>query len=152
MDIQELKQGPDLSQNEALNKSYDYMKQLLAELRTKELKDEVVSAINEQVELINAIPEAGKDLKKQLSKSKSKITGLVEKEHKLVPKGYYRMKWMALGMTIFGLPIGLMFSMLIDNFAYLAIGLPIGMPIGMAVGGGMDQKAAQEGRQLNVSM
>ena len=69
---------------------------------------------------------------------------------KLVPKFYYRNLWMVLGMSAFGIPLGVAFSMSIKNMAFIGIGLPIGMAIGMIVGTNMDKKAFDEGRQLDV--
>jgi hypothetical protein len=36
--------------------------------------------------------------------------------------------------------------------ALLGIGIPIGLAIGIGVGTAMDQKAAQEGRQLDIEI
>jgi hypothetical protein len=36
--------------------------------------------------------------------------------------------------------------------AFLGIGLPVGMVIGMAVGSGMDKKAFEAGRQLDLEI
>ena len=57
---------------------------------------------------------------------------------------------MALGMAAFGVPLGVAFGTSLDDMSFLAIGLPIGMVIGLAVGSGMDKKALEEGRQLDV--
>ena len=57
---------------------------------------------------------------------------------------------MALGMSAFGLPVGIMISVLTGNYAFVSIGLPIGMGAGVAVGSAFDRKAATEGRQLNI--
>ena len=57
---------------------------------------------------------------------------------------------MTLGMSAFGLPMGLALSTATDNFGLLGVGLPIGMVIGMAMGTGMDKKAKEEGRQLEI--
>lgn len=59
---------------------------------------------------------------------------------------------MALGMVVFGLPLGIAFGTILDNIGLLGIGLPIGMVIGLAVGTGMDKKAKEEGRQLNIEV
>ena len=64
----------------------------------------------------------------------SQIINLLEKELKLVPKNHYTTTWLALGMTIFGLPIGVVFGSSLGNIGLMAIGLPIGMAIGMGVG------------------
>ena len=77
---------------------------------------------------------------------------VLEKEQKLVPKNYYRKIWLILGMSAFGLPLGVVFGFALDNMAFLGIGLPIGMVIGMAFGAQMDKKAEKEGRQINMEM
>jgi len=56
---------------------------------------------------------------------------------------------MALGMSIFGVPMGLIFGNSLDNMGFMAIGIPIGMVIGMGIGAGMDKKAEVKGRQLD---
>ena len=55
-------------------------------------------------------------------------------------------------MTAFGLPIGVVFGLLMKNMGLMAIGLPIGLGVGAAVGSSMDKKALQEGRQIDVEM
>jgi hypothetical protein len=71
---------------------------------------------------------------------------------KLVPKDYYRSLWMTLGMSAFGIPMGVVFGISMGSMAYLGIGLPIGLVIGIAVGTAMDKKALEEGRQLDVEI
>ena len=78
------------------------------------------------------------------------ITDTCRKKFGLVTPNYYQNQWMILGMTVFGLPFGLMFSLALDNFAFFTIGLPIGMPIGIAVGAQKDKKAKEEGLQLSA--
>lgn len=81
-----------------------------------------------------------------------RMVNTLEKEVKLVPKNHYRNRWLALGMAAFGLPMGVVFGISLGNMAFLAIGLPIGMAIGIAVGTGLDKKASEEGRQLDVEI
>ncbi|MFW5708571.1 MAG: hypothetical protein ACOC12_11640, partial [Bacteroidota bacterium] len=80
------------------------------------------------------------------------IFSFLEKELKLVPANYYRNTWLAIGMAAFGLPIGAAFGILTGNIALIGIGLPIGLAVGMALGSEMDKKAAEEGRQLDLSV
>ena len=54
--------------------------------------------------------------------------------------------------TIFGIPIGAAFGLSLNNMAFLGIGLPIGMSIGLAMGARMDNKAKEEGRQLDIEL
>ncbi|MFN4198393.1 MAG: hypothetical protein ACK4FS_05120, partial [Flavobacterium sp.] len=85
-----------------------------------------------------------------VKKQQTRIVNLLEKELKWVPKNYYRNLWMVLGMTSFGLPIGIVFGMSLGNLAFLGIGLPIGLAFGIALGTHLDQKAKDEGRQLDI--
>ena len=55
---------------------------------------------------------------------------------------------MVLGMSSFGLPMGVAFGLALGNIGLMGLGLPIGMGIGLAVGTNMDKKALAEGRQL----
>jgi hypothetical protein len=59
---------------------------------------------------------------------------------------------MAIGMSAFGIPLGVAFGASLGNMGLLGIGIPIGMVFGMAIGSGMDKKAIQEGRQLDLEM
>ena len=81
-----------------------------------------------------------------------RILKLIEKEQKLVPKNIYRNRWLAIGMSAFGIPFRVAFGISLGNMAFLAIGLPLGMAIGIAIGAGMDKKAFEEGRQLDLEI
>ena len=79
-----------------------------------------------------------------------RILKLIEKEQKLVPKNIYRNRWLAIGMSAFGIPFGVAFGISLGNMAFLAIGLPLGMAIGIAVGTDLDKKALKNGKQIDV--
>ena len=111
-----------------------------------------LSLINSEIESLNNISGTEKEWSKQLYKSQHKIMRKIEKDLKIVTKGYYTNMWMALGMSVFGLPMGLVFAFSLDNMAYLGIGLPIGMALGTAIGSGMDKKAKEEGRQIDCEL
>jgi drug/metabolite transporter (DMT)-like permease len=87
-----------------------------------------------------------------MKKTQTQIIKLIEKKHKLVTKNHYRNTWLAIGMAVFGIPLGVAFGTSLGNMALLGIGLPIGMAIGMGVGTGMDKKALEEGRQLDLEI
>jgi hypothetical protein len=55
-------------------------------------------------------------------------------------------------MAAFGIPIGVAFGASLGSMAFLAIGIPIGMVIGLAIGSGMDKKAFEEGRQIDLEL
>lgn len=142
----------DLGQNKKLQNAYNQFDRLLTELRNKELPDEIVISINNRVEQINAVSIAEKGLRKQIRKTQKGILSLIEKELKLVTKNHYRNTWLAVGMAVFGIPLGVVFGTLLGNMGLLGIGLPIGLAVGIAVGSGMDNKAYKEGRQLDLEI
>lgn len=152
MEIKGLKEIPGIDQNKKLIAAYTQFDNLLTELKKKELPDEIVISINNGIDQINSTSHSEKELRKQIRVTQSRILKLLEKTVKLVTKNHYRNTWMALGMAVFGVPIGVAFGTSIDNIGLLGIGLPIGMVIGMALGSGMDKKAFEEGRQLDVEL
>jgi hypothetical protein len=152
MILKELKNRPNINQNKKLYAFYTQFGKLLMELRTKDLPDDTVNAINKGIDKINSIAVSEKELRKQMKKTQTQIIKLIEKEHKLVTKNHYRNTWLAIGMAVFGIPLGVAFGTSLGNMALLGIGLPIGMAIGMGVGTGMDKKALEEGRQLDLEI
>jgi len=152
MKFEKLKTRPELGGNPKLEKAYFQFERLLDELTKKELPDEIVNSINDEIEALNSIAESGKILKKEIRKRQSGIIRLIEKKLKIVPKNYYRNMWLALGMAAFGIPLGVALGTSLDNMAFLGVGLPIGLAIGIGVGTSMDQKAAREGRQIDVEI
>lgn len=104
---------------------------------------------NEWLDLLSEEDDANR-LRKKINKVYFKIVNLVVQKVKLVPKQYYQNLWLAVGMSAFGIPIGVAFSVALDNFAFIGLGLPIGLSMGIAVGVGLDKKAEKEGRQLDV--
>ena len=152
MEIIELLERPNLNADEKMANAHQNLNQLLSELRNRELPEELIISINQKVEQVNSFTGSDKELRKQYNKAKTSILTLIEQKVKIVTKGHYRTRWMAIGMTAFGLPFGVLFGTMLDNMAYLGIGLPIGMAIGLAIGSGMDQKAQAEGRQLDLEI
>jgi len=151
MTIIELKDRPEFDADSKLYKLYIQFTQLINELRKKDLPDVIVEAINEDIKDLNSLTTA-EQVKVAVKQKQTKIIKLLEKQLKIVPINYYRNIWLAVGMSAFGLPIGVAFGLSLHNMGLLGIGLPIGMAIGLGVGSGMDKKALQEGRQLNVEI
>ncbi len=152
MDIEELIRrdvSPEDTKLYALYKSYDA---LMTELSRKELPGEVVGFINTQVAELNAYGESDRSYRKKLRGKMWKILRLLEKTLKIVPRNYYRQTWFVLGMSVFGVPLGVVFGSAFDNMGFIGLGLPIGMVIGMSIGASLDRKAAGEGRQLDFEM
>jgi hypothetical protein len=142
----------NIDQNVKLHNVYAQYTELLNVLGDKELNQNIISAVNEDIALINECSESEKELKKRIVKAQSGVIKLIEKELKLVTINHYRNTWLALGISVFGVPLGVAFGASMDNMGYLGIGLPFGMLIGMVVGTRMDKKAKEEGRQLDIEM
>lgn len=153
MEIFELKEKGSISDNIKLNRIYRQFQEILKELRKRELPEKIVELINPKIEDLNSTSYTDKELIKLFKKKQKIILELLEKESKIVPKNHYRNLWMAVGMSAFGLPIGVVLGLtVLDNVALLGIGVPIGMAIGIALGSGMDKKALKEGRQLDLEI
>jgi len=152
MEINNLNNRPTFEKNAKLNRKYIQFENLLNELKRKELTTEIIGSINQDIEQINVRTNSEKELGKQLRKRQTNILRIIEKELKLVPKNHYRNTWLALGMSAFGIPLGVAFGASFGNMAFIGIGLPIGMVIGIAVGTGMDKKASDNGKQLDLEI
>jgi predicted RND superfamily exporter protein len=152
MNITELHPKPEIDNNIKLKEKYLQFQKLLMELRKKELPEGIVKSVNQDIQNLNSFSVSGDELRKIITKKQNGILKLLEKELKLVPKNYYRNLWMVLGMSVFGIPMGVAFGASLGNMAFLGIGLPIGMAIGTAVGAGMDKKALIEGRQIDMEI
>nr|WP_321410512.1 hypothetical protein [uncultured Carboxylicivirga sp.] len=152
MELKELEIRNEIYADNRLHKKLNYFKKLIQELRKKDLSSDVASKINNVIDELNSFTGSNNALGKKLLKSKIFIIRLIEKELKLVPKNLYLIRWMAIGMSAFGVPMGISFGMMLNNMAFLGIGIPMGMVIGLAIGSAMDKKAAEEGRQLDIEM
>lgn len=152
MEIKELVRRPNIEQNKKLNSAYTQLNTLLTELKKRDLNEKIVNSINKGIDQINAGSESEKAYRKQIRKTQSSILKSIESELKLVTKNHYRNTWLAIGMAVFGIPLGAAFGASMGNMGLLGIGLPIGMAIGIAVGSGMDKKALETGRQLNFEV
>lgn len=148
--ISQLTNRNGLAQTKGLEKLYAKYQSLIEELNDRAIPQDLMEQVNEEVATLNEMPNSGKELKKATKKSFARILKLLREEIDLVAKNYHRNTWMALGMTIFGLPIGMGIATAVGNFGLFAAFMPIGMAIGIAVGSGMDKKALEEGRQLEI--
>lgn len=147
MKIIEPKKRDDLQNTPKLHEAFGLFEKLIYELNKKNLPETTIEFINQHVEELNTIPSSDKSLKKQ-----AQITKFLEKEHKLVPKNYYRNLWIPLGMSAFGLPFGVALGLVVNNMGLLGVGLPIGLAIGAIVGTRMDKQALTDGRQLDTDL
>lgn len=150
MKLATLKPKPAQCSSQQGIKEYKQLENLIKELKNRDLSEVILVRINKKIEVLNLLFDSNSKNKTALKikETKNSIIKILEKELKLVPKNYYRNIWMVLGMSTFGIPLGVVLSLTIDNWAFISIGIPIGMAIGMAYGASLDNKAEQENRQL----
>lgn len=148
----DLNQRPGIKQNNKLNMAYVQFGKLLSELRKRKLSDKILNVLNHHIEDLNSISDSDKKLRAQIRIHQAAIVRRIEKELKIVCKNHYRNTWMGVGMAAFGIPFGVAFAMSLDNMAFIGMGIPFGFAIGIAIGTKMDQKAAKEGRQLDLEL
>lgn len=151
MEIIKLNKRQNFADDKKLNRTYIGFETLINELKPKKLPDNIVSSINQHIEEINTTSFADKKLRRLIEKKQGKIRTLVEKELKIVPKGYYLSIGIAVGVAI-GMMIGTAIGLSLDNIALMATGIPLGVGVGLAIGARMDKKAFEEGRQLNLEI
>lgn len=152
MDYIKIVKRPNIENDKKLLVNYQNFENLLSQLEQKEIPSEINNFINQEIEAINSFSGTDAELSKKIRKTLSGILKRIEKELKLVPKNYYRGLWLALGLSVFGIPIGFAIALSLGNMAFLGIGFPIGMGIGVAVGTAMDKKAKNTGKQLDFEM
>ena len=152
MEIKEIDKKSDIGKDKKLLSKFNDFEKLINELKKRKVPSDIVNSVNRDIDNINSFTGSNKDLLKQLKKAQSGIIKLAEKELKLVTKNHYRNMWLALGMSAFGIPIGVVFGISLGNMAFLGIGIPIGMAIGIGIGTAMDKKAFEEGRQLDLEI
>jgi len=143
-------QRPELSDKTKL--AYEQFERLIVEIKKKKLPEEIELVINKHITQLNSVTDSDKLLRSEIRKEQSKIVGMLAQKLKIVPINYFRKNWFVLGMTVFGLPIGAALGLSLGNMAFLGIGLPIGMSMGLAMGARMDNKAKEEGRQLDIEL
>lgn len=152
MEIQNLKEKPEIDLNRKSSKKYVQFQKLINELRNKELNDDVVIIINDNINSINSISSLDNQFSKRLKSAQSKILKVIEKHHKLATENHYRNIWLALGIGAFGVPIGVVIGAITGNMAFIAIGIPIGFGIGIAIGTMIDNNLKNQGKQLALEI
>jgi len=152
MNLYRLKNRPALQQEGKAFKKQEKLNMLLSELETRNLPESLSNTINKKVEKLNDLKGSEKELHKSYIKFQHSILRLIKEETGIVKKGHYKHMWTALGMSVFGIPLGIAFSSAFGNMAFLAVGLPIGLVMGAAVGAKKDKAAAAEGKVLDVEI
>lgn len=150
--IQQLNATALTEESKKLKKRFGLFNQLIEEINKKDIPKESLHLISEMIKELQSNPKSAKLYAINIRRTQTKILRMLQKEHKIVPKNQFRNMWMAIGMSAFGVPMGVAFGASLQNMAFIGIGIPVGMIIGMAIGAGMDKKAEQEGRQLNIQI
>lgn len=146
-----LENREEFKQSEKLAKVYQKVQRLIEVLNTRiDIPSDIENNIQQEAQVMDEYEGSPKELRKILKKGYTQILSILRKEVGLVPKGYHQGKWIALGMAIWGIPIGLILSIPLGNMSMLGAGLPIGMGIGIAIGSTLDQKAEKAGKQLDL--
>jgi hypothetical protein len=138
------------TENTRLQKAHQEMTGLIAALNKREVPQDIAEEINIIIANLNAFTGDEKQFARELNQAYQHILKLVQEKLNWVPKDFYRNQWMAMGLSVFGLPMGVALGIALDNMAFMAAFLPLGMIMGMGVGSGMDKKAAEEGRVLEI--
>lgn len=133
-------------------KAYKDLQSLLDELRDRTLDQEVITDINKKIDEMNNFRGDEKEHTKQLKKTQQSILYILHQKMRIVPQNYYRNMWMGLGMAVFGIPMGTVLGLVMENMAFIGAGIAIGVPLGLGIGTNLDKKAAQEGKQLNFEL
>lgn len=152
MEFIALKEGLNPEFYPKLEKKIDYFNRLIQQLKEREIPETTIEFINNQIKETNSQELDSKKLLYFMRRVQVKIFQHLEKELKLVRKGHYKTMWLALGMAIFGVPLGVAFGFAMNNLGLLGVGIPIGMAIGIALGAGMDAKALSSGNQLDLAI
>ncbi|WP_246050003.1 hypothetical protein [Aquibacillus sediminis] len=90
--------------------------------------------------LINKQGQFEKQTIKQHKQKLQKITTHLQKQHQLVPDGYY----LTMGLA-FGTSLGVVFGAALNN---IAIGISLGISIGVAIGISLDGDAKKKGNVI----
>ena len=152
MKINNLQTKPLFNQDKKTSLKFEIFQQLINELNKKDIPVAMVASINQDIEEINKFAGSDKETLGLLKKKQESILKKLEKELKFVTINDNRNLWLTLGMSAFGLPIGVAFGLSLGNLGLLGIGLPIGMGIGVALGSFLDKKAKAAGKQLEVEL
>jgi len=144
------KERNDRFENKKVAKAYSRIQTLINEANKKEIPAELASLINKNIEEINSFEGSDKELIKILNRTYSEIVNLLKTKLGLVTQNQYLTLWMAIGMPLFGIPAGIMWGLVLDNLAFIGLGLPMGLLVGLLIGAMKDSKAKDEGRLINV--
>ena len=94
------------TENKKLFKAYQKMAKLITALGKKEVPEAIVDEINIKIANLNAASRDEKEYARELDRAYQSTLKLVQEKLNWVPRDFYRDQWMALGLSVFGLPLG----------------------------------------------
>lgn len=103
MNIIKLIEPKDENISPKLKEIYFKFNELIDELNSKEFPVNTINSINLYIEELNSASPNMKGVRGHLLKKQTKILRLIEKEHRIVAKNYYRNLLMILGVSSFGM-------------------------------------------------
>lgn len=140
--IEALEKASAQEYNSSIKKVLDSLVKIFTQLEERGLDPDT---LKDHMSAIKTSVESSPLKYTHISKLKTNLTQTLMKDHGLSTKGYYQNLWLVLGMSLFGIPMGFIFGLALDNFAFFGLGLPMGMPIGIAIGFQKEKKAREAG-------
>lgn len=132
-----------------VKQAYESYEKLILAIEEKNIPEKIKTIIEKEIDELNHFEGNNSELFIKIKKSQITILSILHSELKIVAKNHHRNYWLVMGFTVLGIPLGIAFSYLLDNYGYIGVGLAGGIPVGMLLGKALDKKAAMEGRQLN---
>ncbi len=145
MMIEKLKNRAELLHNKKYVNASSKIQDLIIALNKKEIPTDFISTINKDIKTLNLFFGTDKQVIKLTKKTTSKILKFVDSKLKLVSKNHHRNIGLVMGM-LFGPIVTLPF----DGFGYSGLGMILGLVVGIGIGTKLDEKAAKEGKQLDI--
>ena len=105
----------DRNQDKKLSAAFLKLDALVDALNSRPIPGSLSEEINSRIRAVNSLQGSSQTVIKELNSTYAAILKLIEKELQLVTRHHYRTLWMVVGMSAFGLPIGLVVSMLVNN-------------------------------------
>jgi hypothetical protein len=174
MNIIELKERTGINNDVKLGQFFAVFQEFLNEIKGRDWNNQSIEAvkrdeevINRDIEDINSSSYTGNALKNLIRYKIANITMILHQNHNVVPKNYYRNRWIMNGtflgyLIIWPILVTLDYGLNISAeniFIFRAIGslgvafflgYPIGGMIGAYLGKIKDKEAFEEGRQLRL--
>jgi hypothetical protein len=137
------------SYNEQGEKRIQSFQQLLEKIEAHIISKEVYNKINSEIDKVNA-SNTQSEVLSNIHVAFPAILKILEKDLGIVKKHHYTHRWMAIGLAVFGIPIGAILSSTLGNMAFSASASGVGMAIGIAVGHAKDKQIEKAGKQLDI--